>query len=101
MNTTTPTDLVVGFDRPELALLPLVGGKGSNLIQLAAAGFPVPPGFVVTAEAYRLFAAEAGWVDAALAALAYDDPARLRDCARPQPSRTSRRPHSRASTTRS
>jgi len=30
----------------------LAGGKGSNLGELAAAGFPVPPGFVVTASAY-------------------------------------------------
>jgi pyruvate,water dikinase len=30
----------------------LVGGKGANLGEMIAAGFPVPPGFVVTAEAY-------------------------------------------------
>ena len=30
----------------------LVGGKGANLGELIAAGFPVPPGFVVTADAY-------------------------------------------------
>ena len=29
-----------------------VGGKGANLGELAGAGLPVPPGFVVTAEAY-------------------------------------------------
>jgi len=28
------------------------GGKGANLGELIAAGFPVPPGFVVTADAY-------------------------------------------------
>ncbi|WP_420176716.1 PEP/pyruvate-binding domain-containing protein [Luteococcus sp. OSA5] len=31
----------------------LVGGKGKNLSALAAAGFPVPGGFVVTTQAYR------------------------------------------------
>lgn len=31
----------------------LVGGKGANLGALTTAGLPVPPGFVVTAEAYR------------------------------------------------
>lgn len=33
--------------------LPLVGGKGLNLGRTARAGLPVPPGFVVTTEAYR------------------------------------------------
>lgn len=32
-----------------------VGGKGASLARLAAAGFPVPPGFAVTADAYRHF----------------------------------------------
>lgn len=32
-----------------------VGGKGINLCKLCAAGFPVPPGFVITTHAYRLF----------------------------------------------
>jgi len=31
------------------------GGKGANLGELTAAGFPVPPGFVVKAEAYQFF----------------------------------------------
>ena len=31
----------------------LVGGKGANLGELLHSGFPVPPGFVVTAEAYQ------------------------------------------------
>ncbi len=30
----------------------VAGGKGANLGELAAAGLPVPPGFVITAEAY-------------------------------------------------
>ncbi|PSP70411.1 phosphoenolpyruvate synthase [Halobacteriales archaeon QH_8_67_27] len=32
-----------------------VGGKGASLGELTAAGLPVPPGFVVTAETYRSF----------------------------------------------
>jgi pyruvate,water dikinase len=32
--------------------IPLVGGKGANLGEMANARIPVPPGFVVTAEAY-------------------------------------------------
>lgn len=36
-----------------------VGGKGASLGRLAAAGFPIPPGFVVTAEVYREVASQA------------------------------------------
>ncbi len=45
------------------------GGKGASLARLGAAGFPVPPGFVVTVEAYREFHRAAG-LDAALESLA-------------------------------
>ncbi len=38
----------------------VAGGKGANLGELARAGFPVPPGFVLTTEAYRRFVADAG-----------------------------------------
>ncbi|KKU92278.1 MAG: Phosphoenolpyruvate synthase [Microgenomates group bacterium GW2011_GWA1_48_10] len=34
---------------------PVVGGKGANLGEMASFGMPVPPGFVVTAKAYRDF----------------------------------------------
>ncbi len=39
------------------ARLECSGGKGSNLALLAQRGFPVPPGFIVTAQAYRDFIA--------------------------------------------
>jgi pyruvate,water dikinase len=39
----------------EDATLTNVGGKGLNLTKLTRAGFPVPPGFIVTTEAYRTF----------------------------------------------
>lgn len=35
-----------------------VGGKGANLGEMTAAGINVPPGFVVTTDAYRLFLKE-------------------------------------------
>ncbi|HLC99282.1 MAG TPA: PEP/pyruvate-binding domain-containing protein, partial [Candidatus Nanoarchaeia archaeon] len=40
--------------------IPLVGGKGANLGELASIGLPVPEGFVVTARAYDRFVTEAG-----------------------------------------
>ncbi|MGH7245791.1 MAG: PEP/pyruvate-binding domain-containing protein, partial [Candidatus Levyibacteriota bacterium] len=36
----------------------LVGGKGANLGEMTQAGFPVPEGFIVTAEAYYQFIKE-------------------------------------------
>lgn len=33
----------------------IVGGKGANLGEMSSAGFPIPLGFVVTADAYREF----------------------------------------------
>ncbi len=37
-----------------------VGGKGANLGEMTQAGFPVPPGFILTAQAYFHFLDEAG-----------------------------------------
>ncbi|MBL7200939.1 MAG: phosphoenolpyruvate synthase [Anaerolineae bacterium] len=37
------------------ASLDAVGGKGMNLSRLLRAGFPVPPGFIVSTAAYRTF----------------------------------------------
>ena len=36
------------------------GGKGANLGELVKAGLPVPPGFVITGQAYLLFTTESG-----------------------------------------
>ncbi len=43
---------IVDLSEVGLSDVGLVGGKGANLGEMIAAGFPVPPGFVVTAEAY-------------------------------------------------
>ena len=40
--------------------IPAAGGKGANLGELAAAGFPIPPGFVLTTEAYDDFVQAVG-----------------------------------------
>lgn len=37
---------------------PEVGGKGANLGEMAGIGMPVPPGFVVTSQAYKEFLKE-------------------------------------------
>src|SRR5260370_32350881 len=71
--------LIVYFTQPEAAVVSVVGGKGSNLIALTAAGFPVPPGFVVTAAAYQQFLDRVDWLDRELAQFDYDRPEVLRD----------------------
>jgi pyruvate,water dikinase len=48
------SSFVLGLDAPD-ATLDRVGGKGANLADLTRAGFAVPPGFLVTTEAYRAF----------------------------------------------
>jgi pyruvate,water dikinase len=50
--------LVLTFKQIDKHDLPLVGGKGANLGEMTQAGFPVPPGFAVTVEAYDLFLRE-------------------------------------------
>jgi len=53
-----------------------VGGKGANLGRLAAAGFPVPPGFCITTDGFRAFVANCQKLPAlydALDGLAPDD----------------------------
>lgn len=57
------------------------GGKGANLCEMTRAGLPVPPGFVVTVDAYRRFAAEndlSRRIAERLAALDVDDADQLR-----------------------
>ncbi len=43
--------------------IPLVGGKGANLGEMAQAGFPVPDGFGVTVAAYEIFLKENGLLE--------------------------------------
>jgi pyruvate,water dikinase len=48
------------FDELQKTDVLVAGGKGANLGEMVHAGLPVPPGFVVTAAAYRTFIDEAG-----------------------------------------
>lgn len=58
----------------------IIGGKGAGLTRLAAAGVPVPPGFVVTTAAYRDFVEQNGLTAAIasiMAGIDYDNPDQL------------------------
>src|ERR1051325_10740912 len=62
-----------------------VGGKGANLGEMMAAGLPVPPGFVLTIDAYERFyeANKLGpRVEAALKHIDPDNPAALESTAK-------------------
>ena len=51
---------IVWFREVDKDDIGLVGGKGANLGELTRAGLPVPPGFIVTAEAYLDFLKRTG-----------------------------------------
>jgi pyruvate,water dikinase len=54
MSQSAPTE-VMWFSHINKTHLAQVGGKGANLGEMVQAGFPVPNGFVVTAQAYFRF----------------------------------------------
>ncbi len=56
-------ELVRWFEQIRISDAALVGGKGANLGELTAAKLPVPPGFVVTSDAYRYAVETAGIAD--------------------------------------
>jgi rifampicin phosphotransferase len=43
------------FRFTETTIIEMVGGKGLNLMRLTQAGLPVPPGFIISTDAYRSF----------------------------------------------
>ena len=54
------SDRIRHFDSITKEDVPYVGGKGANLGEMSRAGFPVPEGFVITAQSYREFVAANG-----------------------------------------
>ena len=64
---------VLKFSDPEAELLPRSGGKGSSLSKLFRAGFPVPPGFIVTPQGYAEFFASVPGAWEAVEALPFDN----------------------------
>lgn len=65
--------------------LGIAGGKGANLGEMFQAGFPVPPGFIVTADSYWEFLLETGLKDEitkSLKSLNVDDNTNLQNTAK-------------------
>jgi pyruvate,water dikinase len=80
MATELAADAVRGFESLSRADVAFGGGKGANLGELTAAGFPVPPGFVVGAPAYAAFCDGGGLrgrIERRLAAVDVEDTAEL------------------------
>ncbi|MDP2931724.1 MAG: phosphoenolpyruvate synthase [Chloroflexota bacterium] len=55
--------VIVWFDEVTRKDVPTVGGKGANLGEMTHAKIPVPPGFIVTANAYFDFLKQAKLLD--------------------------------------
>ncbi|RLF23177.1 MAG: phosphoenolpyruvate synthase [Thermoprotei archaeon] len=55
--------LILWFEELRKEDTPIVGGKCANLGELINAGIPVPPGFAITAYAYKRFIEETGIKD--------------------------------------
>jgi len=53
MQATRSVKLVYRFDEGNASMGELLGGKGSNLCEMARLGLPVPPGFVITTQVCR------------------------------------------------
>jgi len=53
-------EIILWFEELTKEDVPLVGGKNANLGEMIRAGIPVPPGFAVTAYAYKRFIEETG-----------------------------------------
>ncbi len=69
------------FEEVGKADVGLVGGKGANLGEMVAAGLPVPPGFCLTAAAYREFTRVTGLdqeINDILSETDLDDPTSLK-----------------------
>ena len=80
VSTRRYTDMVRPFANVRRADVATVGGKGANLGEMTAAGLPVPPGFVLSIDAYEAFcdANELGpRIATALKDVRPDDPAAL------------------------
>jgi len=78
-------DYVKWFAEINRSAVPVVGGKGANLGEMVQAGLPVPPGFVVTVEAYARAVSQGDvqkQIAARLATLDPEDATALADTAR-------------------
>lgn len=63
MSGDKATRIILWFEELTKDDVPIVGGKNANLGEMIRAGIPVPPGFAVTAYAFKRFIEETGIKD--------------------------------------
>ncbi len=56
-----PKNYILQFKDIDRDSIAKAGGKGANLGEMTKAGFPVPPGFLISADAFALFIKENGF----------------------------------------
>ncbi|MCX6749614.1 MAG: phosphoenolpyruvate synthase [Candidatus Pacearchaeota archaeon] len=79
-DTEKKSDFVKWFSELNKSSGKVAGGKGANLAEIYNIGVPVPPGFVITAQAYDFFIKKAGLnekIKALLEKINYEDTAQL------------------------
>ena len=76
----TKNDFIKWFSDLNKSSGKIAGGKGANLAEIYNLGVAVPPGFVVTAQAYKYFIEKAGIKDKIqelLSRIEYEDTKKL------------------------
>jgi len=69
--------LTLPFSDPLSTKIEHSGGKGANLALLTRQGFPVPPGFIIAAQAYHAFMPEGVELLERVEKFPFDDPAQM------------------------
>jgi phosphohistidine swiveling domain-containing protein len=70
-------EMILAFTAAAATETEISGGKGANLAVMTQRGFPVPPGFIVTADNYRDFIRTAGKLFEQVEKFSFDDPVAL------------------------
>ncbi|MFS8159455.1 MAG: phosphoenolpyruvate synthase, partial [Candidatus Roizmanbacteria bacterium] len=76
------TNFIAWFEEVGKKDVEIVGGKGANLGEMLSAKFPIPYGFVVTAEAYFYFIEKSGLekeIKTIISTIEYEDQKKLND----------------------
>ncbi|MCX8202330.1 MAG: phosphoenolpyruvate synthase [Candidatus Micrarchaeota archaeon] len=76
---------VYWFEELNKGNLPIAGGKGANLGEMSNAGFPIPPGFVLSADSYFQFITEHGidkLIESTLSRLDVEDTNKLNEASK-------------------
>lgn len=55
VNTVENKKFIYDFHEGDASMKSLLGGKGANLAQMSKIGLPVPPGFIITTEACKVY----------------------------------------------